>query len=298
MGVAEPTGRDAGGEVIHRLVREAGDLHVEQRQIDVLTFAGPVARGERRLHRVGRVQPGQDVGQRDADFHRAAAGFNVGPPGQAHQAAEALDQEVVAGARRVRSVLAETGDRAIHEARIDDLQRCVVEAVAREPALLEVLQHDVALAGQIAQQLPAVRLRHVYRDRTLVAVRAQEICGNVGVVAVRVLEERRTPVAGVVALARTLDLDDVGAEVGKDLAGPRAGQNPRQVAPPDIRPGAPQGGAAAPPPARPPFSPGGRWAPCIGPPPGPARIRDRSSTRICDRAPDMGWISSRTPRCR
>ncbi len=37
--------------------------------------------------------------------------------------------------------------------------------------------------------------------------------------------ERRTPGAGVVAAALALDLDDVGAEVGENLPGPRTGQN-------------------------------------------------------------------------
>ena len=40
--------------------------------------------------------------------------------------------------------------------------------------------------------------------------------------------EGRTPGAGVVAGAAALDLDDVGAEIGKDLPGPRPGQNPGQ----------------------------------------------------------------------
>ena len=38
-------------------------------------------------------------------------------------------------------------------------------------------------------------------------------------------DERRAPAAGVVAGARALDLDHVGAEVGQDLPGPRPGQD-------------------------------------------------------------------------
>ncbi len=41
--------------------------------------------------------------------------------------------------------------------------------------------------------------------------------------------ERRAPGAGVVAGAGALDLDDVGAEVGKDLPRPRPGQDPGKL---------------------------------------------------------------------
>ncbi len=41
--------------------------------------------------------------------------------------------------------------------------------------------------------------------------------------------ERRAPGAGVVAGALALDLDDVGAEIGKDLPGPRPGQDPGKL---------------------------------------------------------------------
>ena len=50
-----------------------------------------------------------------------------------------------------------------------------------------------------------------------------------GVAALRVLEERRTPAARVVALPRPLDLDHLGAEVGEVLRGPGAGEHARQV---------------------------------------------------------------------
>jgi hypothetical protein len=66
---------------------------------------------------VAGIQAGQDVGQRDADLLRPGAFLALGAAGDAHQAAHALDQEIVAGARGVGAVLAEAGDRAIHELR-------------------------------------------------------------------------------------------------------------------------------------------------------------------------------------
>lgn len=41
------------------------------------------------------------------------------------------------------------------------------------------------------------------------------------------LDEGRAPFAGVVALRR-LDLDDIGAEIGKELPDPRACEDARQ----------------------------------------------------------------------
>jgi hypothetical protein len=48
-------------------------------------------------------------------FCGPAALLAVGAAGDAHQAAHALDQEVVAGARGIGPVLAEAGDRAVHQ---------------------------------------------------------------------------------------------------------------------------------------------------------------------------------------
>ena len=119
VGVAHAPRRRAGNQVVQRLVGQAGDLHVEQRQVDVLALAAAqtvaVAVGEGGEDGVAGVEAGQDVGQRDADLLRPGARLAFGHAGQAHQPAHALDQEVVAGARRVRAVLAEAGDRAIDQ---------------------------------------------------------------------------------------------------------------------------------------------------------------------------------------
>ena len=52
--------------------------------------------------------------------------------------------------------------------------------------------------------------------------------GRADRVAVRALDEGRPPGAGVVARPLALYLDHVRAEVGQDLPGPGAGENPRQ----------------------------------------------------------------------
>jgi hypothetical protein len=49
------------------------------------------------------------------------------------------------------------------------------------------------------------------------------------------VNKRRAPAAGVVALARLLDLDDVGAGIGERLRAMRTGQDPGEVD--DLDPG-------------------------------------------------------------
>jgi hypothetical protein len=113
--VAPAHRRLAAREVVGVHVREHRDLHVEQRHVDVLAFARAVAVRERGEHRDGRVQAGHEVGDRHAGLLRAAAGQVVALAGDAHEAAHALDDEVVARALRVRARLAEAGDRAVDQ---------------------------------------------------------------------------------------------------------------------------------------------------------------------------------------
>ena len=51
------------------------------------------------------------------------------------------------------------------------------------------------------------------------------VIGRRQVLAVLAGDEGRTPFARVVAAVRALDLDHVGAEIGKHLAGPRPGKD-------------------------------------------------------------------------
>ena len=146
-----------------------------------------------------------------------------------HDAAHALRQEIVAGARRVGSGLAEAGDRAIDQAREVVLDLLVGEVVARHVADLEILDEHVAARDQQLGDLLAFGLRDVERDRPLVAVDGEVVGAFAGVLAVAALDERRAPFARVVALAGPLDLDDVGAQIAEHLRGGRAGQDAGQV---------------------------------------------------------------------
>ena len=115
MGIAEPAGRLAGDEIVHRLVGEHGDLGVEQGHVDMAAGPGRLAAAQGREDRVGGVEAGEDVGEGDAGLLRLA----VRIAGQVHDPAHALDDEVIAGACGIGAGLAEAGDRAIDEPRIE-----------------------------------------------------------------------------------------------------------------------------------------------------------------------------------
>ncbi len=227
--VAHAARHRAADQVVGGLVGQAGDLHVQQRQVDVLARAGAVAVRERGQHADGGVQAGEDVGERDAHLLRPGPLFALGAAGDAHQPAHALDQEVVAGALRVRAGLAEAGDRAVDEAGLHGQQAGVVEPVLLEAADLEVLQHDIGFHREAAHQRLAFGVGDVDRDRALVAVGAEVVRGVARLLAGRVLQPGRAPRARVVAGAGALHLDDVGAEIGQQLSRPRAREHAREV---------------------------------------------------------------------
>ena len=174
------------------------------------------------------VHAGEQIGHRHTDFLRAAIQI-VALAGHAHQAAHALDDVVVARARRIGAALAKTRQAAIHQARVDGLQAGVIEPVARHVADLEVLDEHVAVLGQLAHQRLALRLGNVAGNAALVAVGAQVIRRFVRFAAIGRGQKGRAPVARVVAGAGALDLDHVGAQIGQGLRAPRPGQHAGEV---------------------------------------------------------------------
>jgi hypothetical protein len=97
----------------------------------------------------------------------------------------------------------------------------VVEAVAGEPARLEVLDQDVGAPGQLAGHLGVGLVAQVERDGALPAVDPEVVGGDT-------LALRWGPGARVVARG-ALDLDHVGAHVGQQHRGVRAGQDAGEV---------------------------------------------------------------------
>src|SRR6185369_16050112 len=98
----------------------------------------------------------------------------------------------------------------------------VVEALPRQRAGPEVLDHDVARRDELIEQRTAARVLEVQRDALLVPVDAEKV---------RALrsQKRRSPVSRVVAAARLFDLYDARAEIREHHRAVRPGEHARQI---------------------------------------------------------------------
>ena len=119
------------------------------------------------------------------------------------------------------TVAAEAGDGGVDDLVIDLLEHVIADTQLVHDAGAVVLDDDVSLLDHLEEELFALLRLQVQGDALLAAV-------DVGIVhAVVVL--LRAHGAGVVALARHLDLDDVCAVVGEHHRAVRTGQNAGQV---------------------------------------------------------------------
>ncbi len=115
-------------------------------------------------------------------------------------------------------VLPEPGDRTIDDPGIDRSNAGIVEPVFGQAARLEILHQHVGLGRKLADQRRTFWAGNVDRGRALVTVGAKVIGAFAGIVrAIGQLEERRSPAAGIITLARLFDLEHLGAKVGEDL---------------------------------------------------------------------------------
>jgi len=108
-----------------------------------------------------------------------------------NEAAHALRDLVVAGTIAVRARLAEAGDAAVHEPRVDLAERLVVDAEAMLDVRAVVLDEDVGLRGQALEDLDASGFLRSSVIERLLRWHVLEI----------------EPVAGEVVLALVLHLD-------------------------------------------------------------------------------------------
>jgi hypothetical protein len=134
-------------EIEHR------DLRRQQRAFDPLPLARHLAFQERDQDAHRGEDAGREVGDRDADAHRPLPR----QPGDRHEAAHALGDLVEARPVAVGAALAEPGDAGIDQARVDRLERGIVDA---EPLLdvgAEILDHDIGIAHQLPKNLDPVR---------------------------------------------------------------------------------------------------------------------------------------------
>src|SRR5205814_506210 len=101
----------------------------------------------------------------------------------------------------------------------------IVQAITLERADGEVLQKNVGVVREIANDLLALGRAQVDRDRLLAAIAGEVI----GALTRAVLLDERLETAGLVAAIGLLDLDHGGAELGQDHAGEWARQHAREI---------------------------------------------------------------------
>ena len=209
VGVAVAPRLLAGDERRARDVDERRERDVVERDLDPLAATGD----ERGEHARRRGIAGQDVDDRDADLQRRP----VCLAGYRHQAALGLDHEVVAG-----PLVAEARDGAVDELGVLAPEPLVAGAEPVGDSRPEVLDDDVGAPGEASKRLLRLRAREVERDAPLAPVDREEIGGLASHVG-------RAPRARLVTVARSLDLDHVGAEVGEQHRAVRPREDAREV---------------------------------------------------------------------
>ncbi len=184
----------------------------------MLPFAGPGAVEQRGGDRLGGDDAGELVGEDCAHEPRARV---VGAGLDRSEAGHGLHQGIVDGLVAVGASVAEARDRDVDDAGRDRADRLLAGADALGDAGPEVLHEDVGRLGERQQRgAPSLRFQ-VEDDGTLAAVVVQERGGHTA-----------APVGagpGVVAAARALDFDDVGALVREHHRRERPGDHARQV---------------------------------------------------------------------
>ena len=157
------------------------------------------------------------------DGERHQEGRIAAPPGQPHGAGQRLHEVVLSGPRYVGARATVTRRRGVDQARIAFAERVVTEAETIHHAGPEVFDHDVRAVGEFEHALQVAGISQVDCDAALVAIEREKGVGF----AVRSRSED-APLAHPFAFL-LLELDDVGAEVGKDLRRERALQQRRKV---------------------------------------------------------------------
>src|SRR5207244_6896412 len=109
--------------------------------------------------------PGGEVRDGNADPHRTLARR----AGDRHQPAHALRDLIEAGTLVVGAVLAEPGDAAVDDARIDLAYALVIDAKLRLHVGAEALDHDVGLFCKTPEHFHPFRVLEVEGHRALVA---------------------------------------------------------------------------------------------------------------------------------
>src|SRR4051794_16451694 len=186
-------------EPARRLEVEHEELRLDQRGVNPLPLAALLALQQRQHNAVREQDARGGVVDRNPDPHRPLPR----QAGDRHQAPHALRDLIDTGAALIRPVLPEPRDRAIDNARIDLAHGVVIDAEPVFDGRFEILDDDIGLFDELEEDFLPLRALQIERQRPLVAVQILEI-GTVAAAAGRI---------GM--LAGRLDLDDIGAPIGK-----------------------------------------------------------------------------------
>ena len=229
VGIAPAPRNVARTEPRHDLIGSESHDCIEQSQIDVLPLSGALAVRDRGADREARVHAGENIRYSNANLLRPTAWRVVALPRYAHEPAHTLEDEIVSRPLSERAILSISGDGAVDDRWVDFLDICVREPERLEHADLVVLDEHLGFCCERADDFLAGRRLDVNAYGLFVAVRRDEVCRLAGIAAILVLHEGRSIAARVVADARLLDLDDLGAEIGEILRGPRSCQDSAQI---------------------------------------------------------------------
>jgi hypothetical protein len=198
--------RLAGGRVLGKPLAHPEDDGLEEARGDLLPAARLpplMERGQDRDHPVGR---GAHVHDRGAGAERLAA--RAGHEGEAGGHLRELVEE----GPRLRRAGEEALEGQVDDAGMHAREHVVAQAEALDGAVGEVVDDHVRARDQAQEEGPAVRRAlQIDRDRALVAVQEVEVGRGA---------RRHAP--RLVALAGSLHLDHVGAQVGQEQPRRRA----------------------------------------------------------------------------
>ena len=191
-------------------------------QVHVDHLAHPAVHGDHRGE-CGHER-GDLVGEGDGWEHRAAVGFTVHMGEPRH----GFGQRGESGSMRIRTRLPEAADSGDHQLRVRGDEFVGQQTEGLELARPEVLDHHVGGGDEATQHLEFLGLLQVEHDAALAPTgqlpEQRDVVGRIA------------PPHGPhgVARSRTLDLDDIGTEVGEMTGAAGAGEHGGHVDDPQI----------------------------------------------------------------
>src|SRR5687767_3941135 len=186
-------------------------------QVDLLTLAAPLALDQGKQDPLNGVQTGEIIRDSDAD----PGGLTIRKAGDIHQPGFTLNDDVVAGTLRSRTVLSVAADRAIHQPGVDRGDLLIAEPERRQAAGAKVLHQHIRRLNQPLEDVATRSGLQVERDTLLASVDGAEIRA-------RSLDQW-WPRPRFVAVPGLLDLQDLGSHVAEQHGAERTGENACQI---------------------------------------------------------------------